>query len=118
MITKTTGFTTSDGAIHATIKDAQVSELATLLEEAIKPSLACGVPSDLNYHTLADAILPHREKLIDILTTTAKSRVRARKSNGGTKTRKPKSVVAQFNEIAKESADVMRQRIADGKGLA
>lgn len=81
MIERKPAFVTSDGETFAELIDAQRHEIARLLN--IEP-LSNIAPVDV-----LDAIVEHRDKLVDILTTTATSKTRARKVNGGRKTRKP-----------------------------
>lgn len=82
MITKTAAFQTSDNKTHATLADAQKHEVLLLL------SGSTGQATGFSVENCVDLIMAHKEKLVDILTTTASSKVRARKVNGGTKKRK------------------------------
>lgn len=86
MIQITKSFQTSDGAMWASVEDAKRHELETLF-----PSQSEG-----GYHAsaIAHTIWEHSNKIIDILTTTEKSKPKARKINGATKTRKVKTEVA------------------------
>lgn len=79
MITNTKAFLTSDNKTHATLEDAQRHELDTLWDENEKAQ-----PTQ----TVAVWLLANKDKIVDILTTTAASKPRARKVNGGTKKRK------------------------------
>lgn len=82
MITKTASFSTTDNQIFASLEQAQQHEIELLLgftDETI-PSTVAGI---------SNAIMDRRDKLVDILTTTASSKPRARKVNGGSKKRKP-----------------------------
>lgn len=80
MITRINAFTTSDGTTVATIEEAQVHELRILL----------GDSSGMKTEDLAKMILREKDKFVDVLTTTPKSKTRARSVNGGRKTRTPK----------------------------
>jgi len=85
MIESTKAFKTSDGKTHASLEDAKAHELELLLVG--EPSKLTGdVPSDV-----AATILENAERIVDILTTTATSKPRARKINGGSKPRKTKT---------------------------
>lgn len=86
MITKTTGYQSSDGMIHGSIAAAQKAELKLLFGKH-----STIVKSEPESDHLADVLLKESDKLIDILTMTSKSKPRARKINGGTKTRAKKS---------------------------
>lgn len=65
----------SGGQMAHDLKTAQVMELCTLLK--------------LDGSKLAELIVEKKEAVIDILTTTKDSRPRARRVNGGKRTRKP-----------------------------
>lgn len=53
--------------------------------------LACASCTGISEpNTVARFIIENADKIIDILTTTATSKPKARKINGGTKVRKPK----------------------------
>lgn len=86
MITKTKSYQTEDGTVHATLQEAQLHEVSVLIDKmfvADGPTLA---KTDV-----AKFLVAEREKLVDILTTTEKSRPKTRAVNGGKRTRKPKS---------------------------
>lgn len=85
MITTAKAFVTSDQKTHATLEDAQKHELAILLRAQAGPQAA---ESGFTLANLVDLVMGCREKVLDVLTTTASSKVRARKVNGGTKKRK------------------------------
>lgn len=91
MITKTAAFQTSDNKTHAILADAQKHEVLLLL------SGSTGQATGLSVENCVDLIMTHKDKLVDILTTTASSKVRARKVNGGTKKRKPAPELADMN---------------------
>lgn len=77
MITRTNAFQTSDNKTHASLEEAQKHELELLWAQSTDTP---DMPS---------WVLANQAKIIDILTTTATSKVRARKVNGATKKRKP-----------------------------
>lgn len=67
--------------VYSTLEQAQTAELAAILSELITDNLSA--------ETAARHLTENRERVLDILTTTDKSRPRARKVNGG---RKPRNV--------------------------
>ena len=83
MITKTTGYQSTDGVFHATIEEAQEAELICLFKDigAIEWPI-----DEISRH-----IIERSDAIIDILTMTPKSRPKARSINGAKKTRKPKT---------------------------
>ena len=70
--------------MHATLEAAQEKEICLLLQD-VEPFDAAIV---------AGVLMDNKDAMIDILTTTATSKPRARKANGGTKKRlaKPQAV--------------------------
>lgn len=86
MIEKTQSFKTSDGKIHETFEAAQEHELSALLAGLTNPILN---PEEAA--RLSKLILESAEKFIDILTMKPGSKAKARKINGGTKKRTPKT---------------------------
>ena len=84
MITKSIGYTNSDGAFFATLSEAQNAEITKLLCEADGSAAV-----DIKYiHMLAVDIVKNADAFIDILTMKPNSLPKARKINGGTKKRK------------------------------
>jgi hypothetical protein len=77
MIEFTKAFKISSGETFATVEEAQGMELAIL-----------GLPDES-----VQMILKHKGVVIDILTTTATSKPKARRIHGGTKKRKAAVVV-------------------------
>lgn len=65
---------------YVNIVDAQKAEIISLHDNS-------NVETPQDAETLAHWIVSHKDELLDILTTTTKSRPRARKVNGGTKKR-------------------------------
>ena len=63
----------------ATLAEAQKCELATL------------APTDGTRESLPDWLISNASAIVDILTTTATSKPKARKIHGGTKVRKAKT---------------------------
>lgn len=80
MITFTKAFLTSDERTFSTVEEAQRHEIALLLRFD---------ESDLENAPILNSIMDSAEKIVDILTTTVSSKPKARKCNGGKKTRKP-----------------------------
>ena len=80
MITRTQSFQTSNGQVFGTIEEAQRHELAVWIK-------ALGYSDDESV-TLAASMQKDAAKLVDTLTTTATSKPKARRVNGGTKKRK------------------------------
>lgn len=74
MIERAQSYKTSDGETFLELKDAQTHEIQILLQ---------GMPTESVTLIVANAAV-----LVDILTTTGRSKNKARKINGGTKKRK------------------------------
>lgn len=93
MITKTAAFQTSDQKTHATLEEAQQHELEILL-----------TPAGFDEETpkICQQLVQVADKVVDILTTTATSKPRARKVNGGTKKRTPKVDPAAVNRALQD----------------
>ena len=83
MIEFTKSYKTADGQVFGTVEEAQAHEL-----EALFLTSPVDTPSDL-----AKSILAKKAEIIDILTTTPNSKPKARRINGGTKKRTPKTVI-------------------------
>lgn len=86
MIEFVKAFKTSSGVFN-TLEEAQAEELRQLLAPAAdeKP---------LKAEEAAEILIANASKVLDILTTTKDSRPKARKVNGGSKTRRPKVISA------------------------
>lgn len=84
MITRMTGYTSSDGEMHATLAEAQFEELKIL------GLSATGFDVD-DADRSAQFIVDNADKILDILSTTPTSKPKARSINGGKKVRKPKA---------------------------
>lgn len=87
MITKSTGYTSSDGNFHATLEEAQARELSLIFGAAHEREWVVDV--------MAAFIVGQKLKFIDILTMKPNSLPKARKINGGTKKRTPKHIADQ-----------------------
>lgn len=84
MITFTKSFKTSDGKVHATIDDAQQHELSCVFKDKYNATSA----AEYTISQVVAMLVSHRERIVDILTTTANSKPKARSVNGGRKNRK------------------------------
>ena len=88
MIEFTKAFKTTDGETHASLEEAKRHELVNIfLGQQLPESDQAKQDADNAAQTVLDAA----DKIVDILTTTATSKPRARKINGGSKPRKPKT---------------------------
>jgi hypothetical protein len=82
MLQFTKAIRASDGAAFFDLDDAQCHELKLLF-----------VPENgaaFSFEAILEKIVAEKEKVIDILTTTPRSRPKARSLHGGKKNRKPK----------------------------
>ena len=95
MISKTVSFKTTDGKIHASIEDAQRHEIVSFFNRDLETPIE-------NYTTLevANFIMDNRDRMVDLLTTKANSKPKARAINGGTKKRTAKPDVANVNPLS------------------
>lgn len=84
MIIKTTAFQVGDEH-YGTLEEAKQ---ASILQLFLDPET--GPESTLSINEICSFIIDNSEKIIDILTTTEKSRPKARKVNGAVRTRKSK----------------------------
>lgn len=84
MIEKCQSFKTSDGSMHASIEAAQQHEIKEFLSQRFNGS-------DLDADAVATALIKDKNSVVDILTMKATSKPSARKVNGGTKKRSPKT---------------------------
>jgi hypothetical protein len=89
MITRATSFKTDDGECFHSLDDAQAHELATIIGSAMG---VCNENGDYCVTdgglVIAKALVEDRKRVIDILTTTETSLVKARAINGGRKPRR------------------------------
>ena len=81
MIEKCSSFKTSDGTVHASIAEAQRPELESLLNDNTQLNKDM-IPN------VAAILMSCRDAIVDLLTTKATSRPKARKANGATRTKK------------------------------
>lgn len=89
MIEFTKAFKTSDLETHASLEAAQRHELVNIF---LGQQLPASDTERCAAELAADTVLENAEVIVDILTTTATSKPKARKINGGTKKRTPKQV--------------------------
>lgn len=82
MIERTSAFKVGEKTF-ATLTEAQARELGSLLFDEDS--------GNADSAAICNRILAHAEKVIDILSTKPTSKVRARKLNGGTKKRTPRT---------------------------
>ena len=98
MIEKTLGYKVGQ-LFFPCIEDAQKHELQEIFADERYNKAAGYDPVEI-----AGLILQNQETVLDILTTTPTSKVRARKINGGTKRRKKKAgaeeIISGVQEIA------------------
>jgi hypothetical protein len=80
MIEKTNAFKVGDQSF-LTLEQAQKHEIRNLLE--LDPQIVT-----LDRKEIADWVVQYKDVIVDILTTSASSKPKARKINGGTKRRK------------------------------
>jgi hypothetical protein len=74
MITKTTAFQASDGSFHASLVEAQITSLTTLFTDLEREPGQAKV--------IAERIMQNNAQVMDILTTTKRSRAQRRLVNG------------------------------------
>lgn len=84
MIERTNAFKVGDQSF-LTLVDAQKHELVTLLRGENNSNLG----GDWSLDGIVSWLLDNKSKVVDILTITPTSKVRARKVHGGTKKRSP-----------------------------
>lgn len=85
---------TSDLKLFGTLEAAQAHELSLLFGNYADDTTAFGVEQ------IALKILENKEKVIDILTTTERSRPHRRKINGATRKKKEKKPLPETPPLA------------------
>lgn len=95
MITKIGAFKTSNDKTFDTIEAAQQEELAIILTHGD------GDPSEVT-RGLCEKLVTAADKVVDILTTTIRSKPRARKVNGGTRKRRTTPDPAAVNRALQD----------------
>jgi hypothetical protein len=88
MIEFTKAYRTSDGSTYGTIEDAQKHEINRLLDDGERTE-------PLDFIPIVEWVVKNKDRLLDILTTKATSRPKARKINGGSKKRKEAAETTQ-----------------------
>ena len=88
MITKLTGYQSSDGTVHGSLTGAKAAEIKILFHDQYKETGIENRPWTVD--EIASFIVGREDRILDILTMKSSSKPRARKINGGTKTRAPK----------------------------
>lgn len=81
MIQKTQSFTSSDGAVHLTLAEAQKAEVRIILNEVLAPG-STDEPCVQCMPAFASAIVDAQDRILDVLTTRPSSRPKQRKVNG------------------------------------
>lgn len=94
MITKATGYQSSDGTFHTSLVDAQTHEVENVICKALN---AAELTADENQiGAMSKNVMAHSSVLVDILTMKPNSLPKARRINGGTKKREKKHIAEQF----------------------
>lgn len=101
MISRLTAFADSKGNTYGTLEAAQKAELALRFKDGDETA----PNSPWSIDEIVSRIIDDKDKIIDILTTTPTSKVKARKINGATKTRAPKKHVAEQFPLPMPSED-------------
>lgn len=110
-ITKTAGYASSDGVVHASLFEAQCAEMLALLKTidgtgmiypAPGSSLEVNATPEAIFERIADDLVNHSDAILAILTTGPRSRPKARKAGGTTNPKRAarKAVVDEFNKQA------------------
>ena len=89
-ITKQQGYVDSNGAMHATVEEAQLAELKNLLHDDF-----ASVDNDQAREDIALFIQRRADAILGILTTGPRTRVKARKTVGTTNPRRAARRVVQ-----------------------
>lgn len=116
MITRVTGYRTSDGKTFEKLEECQTHEIALILsglsaEPAPEPDLTSAAEGSprrrfTQAKAMAVEILKFKDKIVDILTTGPRSKALARSVNGGTKTRPSRARKPQTTETQPQPAAV------------
>jgi hypothetical protein len=80
MISKTQAYAASDGSLHTKLEDAQAVSLAALFTTDLTEVCVEATPAQV--FSIAQRILEKRDAILDILTTTKRSRPGRRVVNG------------------------------------
>lgn len=96
MILRVTAFKSSDGKTFESLEEVQKHEIEIILNSA--PITNEAIDESRHAQIVANvcaAILNHKEKILDILTTGPRSKPKARSINGGTRKRTPRIVTPE-----------------------
>lgn len=104
MITKQIGYKASDDSMHPTMEAARMRELQIIAKEYLPLSPLTDAETNELPGRLVDFVLTNRAKILDILTTTERSRARARAINGAKRVRKPKTPPSPELELGTAAA--------------
>ncbi len=110
MITKTKAYTSSDGAVHATLEAAQRAELETLFAN-IARELSSTTKELWDIPEICDAIVDRQDAIKDILTMCSTSHPRARKINKAKPPAKPPRATSKAQDIMEAAVnEAVRRR--------
>ena len=88
MIKFTKSYETDDGQLFGSIEEAQIHEIENIFIKDLSLKDPFSTAKEAAY-----VIVKHKTVVIDALTTTPNSKPKARKINGGTKTRTSKKTI-------------------------
>ena len=98
MIAFTKSYKTSDDQVFSDIKHAQLHELELVIKKHPSFKLQSTVLGEESPEAVvAGILLDSKDIIMDILTTTANSKPKARSVNGGSKKRPSKTVITDAN---------------------
>lgn len=92
MIKRTPAWETSTGAFVRTLEEAQQCEIEVVLKMRFEAGPDITPDQEIDVEFFAKLLVVNKDRVIDILTTTANSKPKARKINGGRKPRAPKTI--------------------------
>jgi hypothetical protein len=106
MIAFTKSYKTSDDKVFGDIKHAQLHELELVIKKHPTFKLN-GATGELPETVVAGILLDCKDVIMDILTTTANSKPKARVVNGGSKKRPSKTVITDANTSVQSITNAM-----------
>jgi hypothetical protein len=89
MIKPTRAFVASDGTVHTELCKIQEHEIRLILRDMLSGEVAASSAEMSILDAAASALVTAKEKVLDILTTSSRSRPATRKINGAS--RKPRA---------------------------
>jgi hypothetical protein len=89
MIKPTRAFVASDGTVHTELSRIQEHEIKLLLRSKLEGDVSLSAEGEALVDVAAKIMVQEREKVLDILTTSSRSRPATRKINGAS--RKPRA---------------------------